>query len=64
MRTARVLRWRIMDNFKDFYNKLNSRQKEAVDIINGAVLVLAGPGTGKTELLSVRAANIIRQKKA
>ena len=28
------------------------------------MLILAGPGTGKTQLLSVRAANIIRQEKA
>ena len=52
-----------MDNFDKFYDKLNSRQKEAVDHIDGPLLVLAGPGTGKTELLSVRAANIIYQKK-
>lgn len=53
-----------MDNFKHYYEKLNSKQKEAVDHIDGPLLVLAGPGTGKTELLSVRAANIIHQKKA
>lgn len=53
-----------MDSFDIYYNKLNNKQKEAVDATEGPVLVLAGPGTGKTELLSVRAANIIRQKKA
>jgi len=53
-----------MDCFLEFYNKLNSAQKEAVDFIDGPMLVLAGPGTGKTELLGVRAANIIRKKKA
>lgn len=53
-----------MDNFKKFYNQLNNQQKEAADSVDGTILVLAGPGTGKTELLSVRAANIIIQKKA
>ena len=52
-----------MSNFDKFYNELNSEQKKAVDILDGPLLVLAGPGTGKTQLLSVRAANIIHQKK-
>jgi DNA helicase II / ATP-dependent DNA helicase PcrA len=51
-----------MHNFKDYYDKLNKAQKEAVDFIHGPLLVLAGPGTGKTELLSIRAANIISIK--
>src|SRR3990167_8638088 len=53
-----------MDKFEGFYKELNIEQKKAVDTIEGPVLVLAGPGTGKTQILSVRAANIIRQKKA
>ncbi|MDP2912248.1 MAG: ATP-dependent DNA helicase [Candidatus Omnitrophota bacterium] len=53
-----------MENFEKFYKELNIEQKKAVDTIEGPVLVLAGPGTGKTQILSVRAANIIRQKKA
>ncbi|MDD5546523.1 MAG: ATP-dependent DNA helicase [Candidatus Omnitrophica bacterium] len=43
---------------------LNTQQKLAAETLDGPVLVLAGPGTGKTELLSVRAANIIKAKKA
>ena len=43
---------------------MNDRQKLAVDTIDGPVLVLAGPGTGKTQLLSVRAASIINKAKA
>ncbi|MFA5149184.1 MAG: ATP-dependent helicase, partial [Candidatus Omnitrophota bacterium] len=43
---------------------LNEKQKLAAETLDGPVLVLAGPGTGKTELLSVRAANIIKSKKA
>ena len=47
-----------MEKFKTRYDKLNSAQKKAVDTIDGPLLVVAGPGTGKTELLSMRAANI------
>lgn len=46
-------------DFETRYKKLNDRQKEAVDTIEGPVMVVAGPGTGKTELLSMRAANIL-----
>src|SRR3989338_10409775 len=53
-----------MESFEKFYKELNIEQKKAVDTVEGPVLVLAGPGTGKTQILSVRAANIIRQKKA
>ncbi|MFH1394804.1 MAG: ATP-dependent DNA helicase [Candidatus Omnitrophota bacterium] len=52
------------NTYQDYYNQLNDEQKRAVDFIDGPVLVLAGPGTGKTQLLSVRAANIIRQNKS
>lgn len=41
--------------------KLNPEQQAAVDQIDGPVLVLAGPGTGKTQLLSARVANILKQ---
>lgn len=38
---------------------LNQKQQEAVDYLNGPLLVLAGPGTGKTELLSSKVAHIL-----
>jgi DNA helicase-2/ATP-dependent DNA helicase PcrA len=47
-------------DFKKRYASLNKAQKQAVDTIEGPVLVIAGPGTGKTELLAVRAANILK----
>ena len=50
------------DLFLERYNKLNDRQKEAVDTIYGAVMVIAGPGTGKTEVLSMRIANLMRSE--
>lgn len=46
--------------FDTLYAKLNARQKEAVDAIEGPVMVVAGPGTGKTQILTLRIANILR----
>src|SRR3989339_477500 len=45
--------------FAEEYKKLNKAQKEAVDTIDGPVMVVAGPGTGKTQVLSLRIANIL-----
>lgn len=45
--------------FRSAYKQLNNAQRQAVDAIDGPVLVIAGPGTGKTQLLSVRVANIL-----
>lgn len=39
---------------------LNAKQKEAVEYLNGPLLVLAGPGTGKTQLLSEKVAFILK----
>lgn len=47
------------DKFNTRYQKLNEEQRRAVDCVDGPVLVLAGPGSGKTELLSMRVANIL-----
>jgi len=43
------------------YKRLNKAQKEAVDAIEGPVMVIAGPGTGKTTILTLRIANILKQ---
>ena len=48
-------------SFESRYSRLNDAQKQAVDTIDGPVMIVAGPGTGKTELLSVRIANILKQ---
>lgn len=48
-------------SFESRYAKLNKNQKKAVDTIDGPLMVVAGPGTGKTELLSMRTANILKQ---
>ena len=46
--------------FEDAYQKLNAEQKAAVEAINGPVFVVAGPGTGKTQVLALRIANILK----
>lgn len=46
--------------FEEEYKKLNPKQKEAVDTIEGPVMVIAGPGTGKTTILTLRIANILK----
>lgn len=45
--------------FEKNLKNLNKAQLEAVKAIDGPVLVVAGPGTGKTQLLSMRVANIM-----
>jgi len=48
-----------LDKFKEIYNGLNEQQKLAVDTIEGPVMVIAGPGTGKTQILSARIGKIL-----
>ncbi|HXS35850.1 MAG TPA: ATP-dependent DNA helicase, partial [Flavipsychrobacter sp.] len=50
------------DVFLERYNNLNEHQKDAVDTVFGPVMVIAGPGTGKTEVLSMRIANLLRSE--
>ncbi|KKU46916.1 MAG: UvrD/REP helicase [Microgenomates group bacterium GW2011_GWA2_46_7] len=45
--------------FAKAYKALNAEQKKAVDTIDGPVMVVAGPGTGKTQTLALRIANIL-----
>lgn len=45
--------------FSEYLETLNPEQRAAVDRVEGPVLVIAGPGTGKTQLLAVRIGNIL-----
>ena len=51
----------IVGSFDEEYAKLNKEQRRAVDTIDGPLLVIAGPGTGKTQLLSLRAGQILNK---
>lgn len=53
-----------MSKFDDEYLLLNPEQKKAVDTIEGPLLVVAGPGTGKTQILTLRIANILKKTDA
>ena len=50
--------------FFEEYQKLNEHQRKAVDTIEGPVMVIAGPGTGKTQILAARIGKILLETDA
>src|SRR6478609_11262050 len=53
-----------LEKFHEEYNRLNEQQKLAVDTIEGPVMVIAGPGTGKTQILASRIGKILLETDA
>ncbi len=49
----------LQNKFTEEYEKLNPQQRIAVDTIEGPVMVIAGPGTGKTQILAARIGKIL-----
>lgn len=54
----------LQKKFDEEYQKLNPEQRKAVDTIEGPVMVIAGPGTGKTQILAARIGKILLETDA
>ncbi|WP_170365738.1 ATP-dependent helicase [Ruegeria arenilitoris] len=48
----------------DYLNELNPAQREAVELLDGPILMLAGAGTGKTKALTTRIAHLLNTGRA
>jgi DNA helicase II / ATP-dependent DNA helicase PcrA len=57
-------RQQLLQKFEEEYQKLNPQQRKAVDSIEGPVMVIAGPGTGKTQILAARIGKILLETDA
>ena len=54
-----ILKDKLREKFEEEYKRLNELQQRAVDGVEGPVMVIAGPGTGKTQILSARIGKIL-----
>jgi DNA helicase-2/ATP-dependent DNA helicase PcrA len=54
-----INRDKLRQHFIQEYQQLNERQQLAVDTTDGPVMVIAGPGTGKTQILAARIGKIL-----
>ena len=58
------IREKLENKFREEYERLNEMQRLAVDTIDGPVMVIAGPGTGKTQILASRVGKILLETDA
>ena len=49
----------LKEQFGIIFQQLNRQQQLAVNTIEGPVMVIAGPGTGKTQILGARIGKIL-----
>jgi DNA helicase-2/ATP-dependent DNA helicase PcrA len=55
---------RLENKFREEFERLNEQQRKAVNTIEGPVMVIAGPGTGKTQILASRIGKILLETDA
>ncbi len=59
-----VLKQKLEQKFIEIYRNLNEQQRDAVNTLEGPVMVIAGPGTGKTQILAARIGKILLETDA
>ena len=55
---------KLENKFREEYERLNEPQRRAVNTLEGPVMVIAGPGTGKTQILASRIGKILLETDA